>query len=625
MANGHAGPERQTAAEAGRAGRLLSALAVLIFTVGPLWIGLALLRGRPDEGQLPVPRRLTDAPAVSGPLGITDGPRLVRGPEGRWSVYWRTAEPADSFVTYGRSDPAEHVAVKDGVPLMEHLFELPDDSFIPLGRLQVASVGEGGGAATAEIGPGGGGRWSAFRPCNLMAGPLPGLGEGAAAWCDYDADGRVDVATCRADREGCVLEVWAWPADGTAAAPAPQQVSLPGRWRWLRWADVTADGPPDLLVAADRLHLVASTGPPDWRFSPAGTYAQVSRPPDGAEEAAVADVATVADADGDGLPDILRLTGSGELSALHGIAGGGLGDPALLWAPPEGRGTPGRLLAAADFTGDGRTDACVQVGGLLLLAGAEGRWEAAEGAFPPRVPAPGAGAWAARADWDGDGDLDLYVGAKGAAPAALLRNDGVGRFEDVTQTAGELAGLGEPVRCGAWADLDANGRPDLVLGPAGGGVRLFLNAGDGRFMDAAGLVDLPLPTGQPAAWLAALDLTGDGAPDLVIGYEGRPAVALENRWQARPERAYLVVRPEGRRGVAGSVVTLRTPTDGRVVASAVCPPCPVCPAACCFGVRYLPEAEVEVVFSDGVARSLPWRRQAAAGQAFIVTHEAVRP
>ena len=64
------------------------------------------------------------------------------------------------------------------------------------------------------------------------------------------------------------------------------------------------------------------------------------------------------------------------------------------------------------------------------------------------------------ADYDDDGDPDLYL-ANDYAPNNLFRNDGAGRFEDVTDATGTAdVGFGMGV---TWGDYDQDGRQDLYV------------------------------------------------------------------------------------------------------------------------------------------------------------------
>ena len=78
------------------------------------------------------------------------------------------------------------------------------------------------------------------------------------------------------------------------------------------------------------------------------------------------------------------------------------------------------------------------------------------------------------ADLDGDGDPDLLVGSE-SGETAILWNRG-GSLEaafDASDTALELPGMAAP----AFADLDADGDPDLLVGEIAGGLRYYENEG----------------------------------------------------------------------------------------------------------------------------------------------------
>lgn len=82
------------------------------------------------------------------------------------------------------------------------------------------------------------------------------------------------------------------------------------------------------------------------------------------------------------------------------------------------------------------------------------------------------------ADVDGDGLDDLYVCQPAGLPNRLFRNRGDGSFEDITESSG--VGVLENTACALFADVDNDGRQDLIVVRATGPL-LFLNQGGGKF------------------------------------------------------------------------------------------------------------------------------------------------
>ncbi len=141
-------------------------------------------------------------------------------------------------------------------------------------------------------------------------------------------------------------------------------------------------------------------------------------------------------------------------------------------------------------------------------------------------------------DYNHDGKLDIFlVGAvveKGKVRDLLLRNDGDGRFTDITTEAG-LAGERTSLGC-AVADYDNDGFPDLLITGAGA-QKLFRNTGDGRFEDVTAKAGLDKVTTVclGAGWA---DLDQDGDLDLILcQYADTPELALNTMRGGKAESA----------------------------------------------------------------------------------------
>ncbi|MGH9628120.1 MAG: FG-GAP repeat domain-containing protein, partial [Bryobacteraceae bacterium] len=125
-------------------------------------------------------------------------------------------------------------------------------------------------------------------------------------------------------------------------------------------------------------------------------------------------------------------------------------------------------------------------------------------------------------DYDDDGLLDLFLvnGSrlepfpKGKAPTNhLYRNQGSGKFIDVTQEAGMArSGWGNGVCAG---DFDNDGHDDLFVTYWGPNA-LFRNKGDGSFDDVAPAAGLTGPKDEWSTGCTFLDYDRDGHLDLFV-------------------------------------------------------------------------------------------------------------
>ena len=190
----------------------------------------------------------------------------------------------------------------------------------------------------------------------------------------------------------------------------------------------------------------------------------------------------------------------------------------LIWLIPVGAWAQGAKGTGAREAGAGAaaaaspitfTDAAIAAGiDFLHVNGASGRKN--------YIETMGSGAcWL---DYDGDGDIDLYLVNSGAlpgwvAPAAgpppanhLYRNEGGGRFRDVTAEAG-VPGAGYGMGCTA-GDIDNDGDVDLYVTNFGPNI-LYRNEGGGRFRDVTAEAGVGDPRWSASAAFADIDNDGD--------------------------------------------------------------------------------------------------------------------
>ena len=151
------------------------------------------------------------------------------------------------------------------------------------------------------------------------------------------------------------------------------------------------------------------------------------------------------------------------------------------------------------------------------------------------VPRDFSGRSVAAADFDGDADLDLLVAEDrfGESGTRLLFNEGGFQFVDMTDESGlppGQFGLGVAV-----ADLNDDGSPDLFLG---GVQQVYVNRGDGFFEVVDSEVFAWPPNGDEddVAGIAIADLDRNGRPDIVIGQHFNSTL---NQSRATPVRLFL--------------------------------------------------------------------------------------
>ncbi len=215
------------------------------------------------------------------------------------------------------------------------------------------------------------------------------------------------------------------------------------------------------------------------------------------------------DLDGDGNLDLAESGAAGV--RLFRNAGGRFADVTADMLGTAAGG-PATAVLAGDYDNDGQADlAVLRPGGIRLL-----RRDPASG-FTDVTASAGLGSLtenprsAAWLDADHDGDLDLLVaaGAEGSPATRLFRNNGTGRFADITTESGLASATS--VLAIVPTDYDNRRDIDVLLVRADAPPILFRNLRDGTFRDVAADVGLRLDAG--AAMAAIGDVNKDGYPD----------------------------------------------------------------------------------------------------------------
>ncbi len=300
----------------------------------------------------------------------------------------------------------------------------------------------------------------------------------AAAWGDYDGDGDLDLYVGHSATAATPNRLYRNDDQIFVDVTFGLGVDLLGNTRQPSWIDYDGDGDLDLFVA--------------MRDQPNRLFRNDGAP--GAQSVADASAAPAAPA--------WTFT---DVTAVSGI-----GDP---------RRTVG--VAWFDYDRDGDLDVHVsnQNGDEDAFFRNEG-----DGTFVDVAPALGMnqpnrgeeyGSVApAVTDYDNDGDLDLFIATYG--PDILWSNNGDGTFTDVTDPA--TLGVDYHSTTAAWADVDHDARPDLIVTSYLSGIaavedHLFINDGGGSFTNA---LPANLLEHGPSHGVAWADFDRDGDLDLSI-------------------------------------------------------------------------------------------------------------
>ena len=332
----------------------------------------------------------------------------------------------------------------------------------------------------------------------LYPGPTFATGDRpvSAALADLNGDGRLDLVT--ANFNSSDVSVLLGNGDGTFQSEQ-RFAAGDGFFRGpssVVVADLNGDGKPDIVTANSFSDTVSMLlGNGDGTFQTQQRFAVGDSP----------NAVAVADLNGDGKLDVVTANGSDDVSVLLGN-----GDGSFQAQQRFAAGDGPNSVAVADLNGDGRLDLVTANSGsddvsVLLGTGdgtfqAQQRFAAGGGSFffldGPRSVAV--------ADVNSDGRLDL-VTANGSKDVSILLGNGDGTFQSQQRFPG-----GDFPSSVAVADLNGDGRLDIVTANESSNVSIFFGNGDGSFQ-----TEQRFAAGDGPKSVAVIDLNSDSKPDLV--------------------------------------------------------------------------------------------------------------
>ena len=326
-------------------------------------------------------------------------------------------------------------------------------------------------------------------------------GSGNVLVADFNGDGKPDILTS----DGTMT---LGNGDGTfklGTSVSGASYSTPV----LAVADFNGDGKPDVLEQGLGTLLVL-LGKGD------GTFQAPISTASGASLVAVA----ATDLNGDGKADVVGVFGSSLVVYIS------KGDGTFAAGVSYNLGTTGgALLSLGDFNGDGKTDVVVSTSSgtnvvagqeIVLLGNGDGTFQTTPktsvGTYYPGFVAVG--------DFNGDGKLDLAVGSGAVcegtctAPAVtyLLLGNGDGTFQAPVSSIPYEAPI-------AAADVNGDGKLDLIMETGPSIAQVYLGNGDGTFSNVSNYVlNMPgLRANLSVTGIAVADFNLDGKSDIALG------------------------------------------------------------------------------------------------------------
>ena len=374
------------------------------------------------------------------------------------------------------------------------------------------------------------------------------------ALADLNADGMLDIITGDYASGTVSVLLGQRSAPGTFAAAA--QFAANSGSRTVAVADFDHDGRLDVATGNQSVALASvlsnTTIFPTTGFSFHKSLLGVGTPTSGGNNDAVP-----ADFNGDGVLDVATLTAAGAKGVAILMSGGG----SPLLPTPQPNAYPDQFVVG-DLNADGKLDVVVDIcqTGLDLVAYLSNGRGAFATSFHTIMPSMNSCSIVI-GNFNGDGFADLAVAgfdtSLGAWGVRTLLGGGDGSFR-----ATRTAPIFNRFRSAAVAaDLNRDGKEDVVVVVPGAGIEIWYGDGAGGFLGALGI---PLNARIALHAVRVADLNHDGYPDIVGAGDDQITVLLNNGGGGFPAPTYLpATDPDGNSfGTFGTIALADINSDG---------------------------------------------------------------
>jgi len=349
---------------------------------------------------------------------------------------------------------------------------------------------------------------------------------------DVNGDGKLDLVV--GNKGANVLSfLLNNTAAGSASASfaAEQQISTPFQSSYLATADINGDGKPDLISAiygASAVEVSLNTTTPG---SGSVTFAsqQVSTGQPSPNGVATADI------NGDGKPDLIVANSSlSAVSVLLNATAPGAGTASFMPVQAFATGIYPLSVAVVDLNGDGKADVITSNSdntiSLLLNTTTAGATSASFMAYQSLSLAGMTLGSITTADVDGDGRPDLVVADDGDNTVLVLLNTTVAGVTTLSFASPQAFNVGLNPIAVTTADVNGDGKPDLLVANTGDAtisVLRNLTAPGSTVVNFEG--QQTFSVGNNPRVIAAGDLNGDGITDIAVSnYDDNSVSVLLN-------------------------------------------------------------------------------------------------